>query len=214
MAWRLLMRRCPTRSMTLVGDIAQTSSPAGLRSWGEALRPYVADRWRLARLSVNYRTPAEIMAITEPLLATLDADAAPPSSVRESGVPPWHRQVRAALAVRVADAARNELAGLGEGRLAVITPDALAGAVAAALPEASAGPDPDLSARAVVLGAGQAKGLEFDVVLVADPAGMIAASPRGRNDLYVALTRATQRLGIVHPGPLPAELGNAGLRPA
>ncbi|TQS41998.1 HelD family protein [Cryptosporangium phraense] len=207
MAWRLLMRRCPTRSMTLVGDIAQTSSPAGLRSWDEALTPYVGDRWRLTRLSVNYRTPAEIMRITEPLLATLDADAEPPSSVRETGEPPWHAEVPpAALVSRVASVARAELAGLGDGRLAVITPDALAPAVAAALPEASAGPEPDLTERAVVLGAAQSKGLEFDVVLVVDPAGIIAAAPRGRNDLYVALTRATQRLGILHPGELPDEL--------
>ncbi|MFI5952399.1 HelD family protein [Cryptosporangium sp. NPDC051539] len=213
MAWRLLMRRCPTRSMTLVGDIAQTSSPAGLRSWDEALEPYVGDRWRLSRLSVNYRTPAEIMRVTEPLLATLDVDAEPPSSVRETGEAPWHRPVpAAALAAEVASVAREQLAGLGSGRLAVITPDALADVVAKALPEASSGDAPDLTERAVVLGAAQAKGLEFDVVLVVDPAGLIAASPRGRNDLYVALTRATQRLGILHPGALPPELRDAGLR--
>ncbi|SHN43450.1 HelD family protein [Cryptosporangium aurantiacum] len=200
MAWRLLMRRCPTRSMTLVGDVAQTSSPGGLNAWGEALEPFVGDRWRLTRLSVNYRTPAEIMAITGPLLATLDADAEPPSSVRDSGVPPWHAS---AALTDVAAHVRAELAELGERRLAVITPDAVAAEVAAALPEASAGPDPDLTARVVVLGVGQAKGLEFDVVLVVDPAGMIDASPRGGSDLYVALTRATQRLGVLHPGPLP-----------
>jgi len=212
MAWRLLMRRCPTRSMTLVGDVAQTSSPGGLDSWAEALEPFVGDRWRLTRLSVNYRTPAEIMAVTVPLLEALDADAEPPSSVRSTGVAPWSRPVRpGALVSAAAEAARAELATLGEGRAAVITPDALAETVAAALPEASAGPDPDLTAPLVVLGAGQAKGLEFDVVLVVDPAGMIAASPRGRNDLYVALTRATQRLGVLHPGPLPPEL-RTGLR--
>ncbi|WP_051570769.1 HelD family protein [Cryptosporangium arvum] len=210
MAWRVLMRRCPTRSMTLVGDVAQTSSPGGLDSWGEALDPFVGDRWRLARLSVNYRTPAEIMAVTVPLLETLDADSEPPSAVRAVGVGPW--ECVAGSAAEVAAVARAERAGLGDGRLAVITPDAAAAEVAAALPEASSGPDPDLTAPMVVLGATQAKGLEFDVVLVADPVAMIDASPRGRNDLYVALTRATQRLGVLHRGTLPPELSE-GLVP-
>ncbi|HSS40789.1 MAG TPA: histidine phosphatase family protein, partial [Polyangia bacterium] len=58
MAWRLLMRRCPARSMTLVGDVAQTGDPAGAASWGGVLAPHVGDRWRLAELTVNYRTPA------------------------------------------------------------------------------------------------------------------------------------------------------------
>ncbi|MFG1922194.1 HelD family protein [Cryptosporangium sp. NPDC048952] len=204
MAWRVLMRRCPTRSMTLVGDVAQTSSPGGLDSWDEALEPFVGDRWRLSRLSVNYRTPAEIMAITLPLLETLDADSEPPSAVREAGVPPW--ECVAVTPADVAEVARKELAGLHEGRLAVIAPDAQAAAIAAALPEASSGADPDLTASMVVLGAAQSKGLEFDVVLVVDPAAMIDASPRGRNDLYVALTRATQRLGVLHPAALPPEL--------
>ncbi|HMC68921.1 MAG TPA: helicase, partial [Mycobacteriales bacterium] len=60
MAWRLLMRRSPSRSMTVVGDVAQTGELAGTSSWPEALAPYLADRWRLAELTVNYRTPAEI----------------------------------------------------------------------------------------------------------------------------------------------------------
>jgi hypothetical protein len=75
----------------------------------------------------------------------------------------------------------------------------------------SFGDNPDLTSEVVLLGARQAKGLEFDSVLIADPAEIIAASPRGRNDLYVAMTRSTQRLGILHPGPPPAEI--AALRP-
>src|SRR3712207_3627430 len=60
MAWRLLVRRCPTRSMTAVGDLAQTGTLAGAAAWDETLRPHVGDAWRLEELTVNYRTPAEI----------------------------------------------------------------------------------------------------------------------------------------------------------
>jgi DNA helicase IV len=70
----------------------------------------------------------------------------------------------------------------------------------------SFGDSPDLTSPVVLLGARQAKGLEFDSVLIADPGGILAASPRGRNDLYVAMTRSTQRLGVLHAGPPPAEI--------
>jgi hypothetical protein len=211
MAWRLVMRRCPGRSMTLVGDVAQTSDPAGSTSWEHALRPHVGDRWRLARLSVNYRTPAEVMAATADLLAAIDPAQQPPSSVRKTGLRPWRLSTSApALSELLARHAAREESLLGDGRLAVIVPDdrvaELTAAVRAELPGAVSGPHPDLTARVVVLGVRQAKGLEFDSVLIADPAGILAASPRGRNDLYVAMTRTTRRLGILHPGPAPAEL--------
>src|SRR3954466_15557107 len=89
MDWRLLMRRSPNRSMTLVGDVAQTGAAGGARAWGEGLVPYVEDRGRLGQLSVNYRTPAEIMAVAARVLAEIDPALSAPSSVRETGVPPW-----------------------------------------------------------------------------------------------------------------------------
>ena len=89
MAWRLLARRCPTRSMTIVGDVAQTGSAAGTTSWERVLQPLAGDRWRLARLTVNYRTPAEIMTAAAGLLAAIDPGQPPPQSVRQAGVPPW-----------------------------------------------------------------------------------------------------------------------------
>ncbi|MFE9202882.1 HelD family protein [Micromonospora sp. NPDC007230] len=202
MAWRLLMRRCPSRSMTIVGDVAQTGALAGTPSWSEALAPYVADRWRLEELTVSYRTPAEIMAVAADVLAEIDPALRPPRSVRASGVPPWDRTVDAdRLAAELVATTTREAAGLTDGRLGVIVPAGrmpeLGGAVTAALPEAAVGEQPELASRVVVLTTEQAKGLEFDSVLVVDPDRIVAESPRGHSDLYVALTRATQRLGIL-----------------
>ncbi|WP_201749645.1 HelD family protein [Micromonospora sicca] len=202
MAWRLLMRRCPSRSMTIVGDVAQTGALSGTPSWREALEPYVARRWRLEELTVSYRTPAEIMAVAADVLAEIDPALRPPRSVRASGIPPWDRTVHAdRLAAELVEVTAREAAGLDDGRLGVIVPsgrvDELGAAVTAALPEAAVGEQPELENRVVVLTVGQAKGLEFDSVLVVDPERIVAESPRGHSDLYVALTRATQRLGIL-----------------
>ncbi|MEV7094864.1 ATP-binding domain-containing protein [Amycolatopsis sp. NPDC051045] len=203
MAWRMLMRRCPTRSMTIVGDLAQTGDPAGAASWDEVLRSHVDDRWRLAELTVNYRTPAEIMAATADLFAAHHPGLRPPRSVRHAGELPWRERTTLAELPGV-------LAGLaarhGDGRLAIITPPAHHARITATLPVTT---PPDLTDPVVVLTPGQAKGLEFDSVIVADPAAILAG-PLGHNDLYVAMTRATRQLGIVHPGPPPAEL--AGIR--
>jgi DNA helicase IV len=111
MAWRLLARRCPARSMTIVGDIAQTSGPAGTTSWERVLQPLAGDRWRLARLTVNYRTPAEIMTATASLLAAIDPRGQPPRSVREAGVLPWRMATtRDALSATLAEVTAREAA--------------------------------------------------------------------------------------------------------
>ncbi|MBO4142768.1 AAA family ATPase, partial [Micromonospora tulbaghiae] len=188
MAWRLLMRRCPSRSMTIVGDVAQTGALAGTPSWSEALAPYVADRWRLEELTVSYRTPAEIMAVAADVLAEIDPALRPPRSVRATGVPPWDRAVPAdRLVHELVEATAREAASLGDGRLGVLVPTGrvteLGGAVVAALPEATVGEQPELANRVVVLTTEQAKGLEFDSVLVVDPARMVSESPRGNSDL-------------------------------
>jgi DNA helicase IV len=205
MAWRALMRRCPSRSMTLVGDVAQTSAPAGTTSWDRALRPYVADRWRRTELTVNYRTPAEIMAVAADVLRDIDPTLAVPTSIRAIGEAPWRRPV-ADIAAGIRAAVDAEIGHLGDGRLAVIVPDGCLDTVRAAVPEAATGDDTDLTARVVVLTLRQAKGLEFDAVIVVEPAAIAGASARGRNDLYVAITRATRRLGIVHTADVPAAL--------
>ncbi|MCL2584347.1 MAG: AAA family ATPase, partial [Streptosporangiales bacterium] len=197
MAWRMVLRRNPSVSMTVVGDVAQTGSPAGARAWKAMLDQFVRGRWREERLTVNYRTPSEIMAVAADVLASVAPGEEPPESVRTEGVPP--RAVRVAapagLAEETARAARADLAEIGGpdgGRLAVIVPDARASAVGAALPEAVSGDRPEsLDAAATLLTVSQAKGLEFDRVILADPAGIIAQSPNGGHDLYVAITRAT-----------------------
>src|SRR5690606_29673634 len=78
MAWRMVMRRSPARSMTLVGDLAQSGSVAAPRSWAEALEPYAADRWRVEELTINYRTPTEIMDVASAVLAEVDPALVPP----------------------------------------------------------------------------------------------------------------------------------------
>ena len=201
MAWRLLLRRCPTRSMTLVGDVAQTGSLAGATSWAEVLTPHLGTHWRAEELTVNYRTPAEIMEVAAEVLAAGGSTASAGESVRSTGVRPWARRVAEAdLAAAVATAAAEFEAE--EGTLAIVAPAGRVDALAAALPESS----DDMTSGPVVLSPAGAKGLEFDSVLVADPTGIVAEGVRGHNDLYVALTRATQRLGVIHPGELLPEL--------
>jgi DNA helicase IV len=175
MDWRMLMRRCPVKSMTIVGDVAQTSDLAGPASWEQALDRYLAGRWRLAPLTVNYRTPAEVMAVAADVLNAIDPEMEPPRSVRETGVQPWRLAAEpAGLAAAIAEAAVRLAEQTGDGKLAVIGPAGriteISDAVAAVLPEVAVGEDPDLTSPVVVLTVRQAKGLEFDSVLIADPA--------------------------------------------
>lgn len=197
MAWRLLMRRCPTRSMTLVGDPAQTAEPGGCGAWDQILTPYVDDRWQHVRLGVNYRTPTEIMEIAAQVPRSTDPAFEPPRSIRSTGVRPWARRTED-LAGAVADAVAHETEE--SGRLAVIAARSRHAALVSALPAASAGATPDLTSPVVLIDPRQAKGLEFDTVIVVEPEEL------GASDLYVALTRATQRLGVIHTRPLPAGL--------
>jgi DNA helicase IV len=216
MAWRLLVRRCPTRSMTVVGDRAQAavSHTAEAAGWAELLEPHVGDRWQVAHLTVSYRTPREVMDVAGDVLRCVDPDARPPRAVRDGDELPWSLRAPAGqLPVAVAAAVRRERARDGAGTLAVVLPPdpplarAVAAAVRAEVPGA-AGPDgdPDLDAPVVLLDVRRVKGLEFDAVLVVEPARIVEAGPRGTSDLYVALTRPTQRLGVLHSLPLPPGL--------
>ena len=183
MDWRVLMRRCPARSFTIVGDLAQRRSEAGARTWAEMLEPYVPGRWVYRSLSVNYRTPSEIMAVAASVLADFAPEVTPPESVRASGFQPWARRVSAdelpsAIAQFVAEEDRLP------GTSVVIGPPGMPGTVPPA----------------------ETKGLEYDAVLLVEPAGILETGARGAADLYVALTRATQRLGVLHTEALPEGL--------
>lgn len=202
MAWRLLMRRSPTRAMTLVGDPAQTAEAAGVGSWEGILAPYVEDRWEHTRLSVNYRTPAEIMEVAAAVVRERAPGFEPPRSVRETGIRPF--AVAAEGSGGLPGAVASVAAGLTpeEGRLAVIAQRELHAELGEALgvPVTEV---PDLTRRVVLVDPRGAKGLEFDSVVVVEPGEF------GVSDLYVALTRATQRLAVVHVAPLPDALAAA-----
>ena len=159
MEWRMVFRRCPSRWMTLVGDTAQTSSPAGVDDWTAALDPFVGERFRLHELTVNYRTPKEIADYAAEILAHIDPQAVVPQAIRASGVPVQFVPDLEALEHRAAR----------EGLTAVIDAENV----------------------------GDMKGLEFDHVVVVEPGKIIEASPQGWQDLYVAVTRATQTLTVV-----------------
>ncbi|MFD4432333.1 RNA polymerase recycling motor ATPase HelR [Nocardia sp. NPDC058497] len=191
MDWRVLMRRCPGKSFTVVGDLAQRRSAAGATSWATMMEPYVPGRWAYRALTVNYRTPAEIMAVAASVLAEFAPEVTPPESVRACGVQPWARRVDPAeLSTAITDFVRDEAER--EGTSIVIGPPDVPGTVAAS----------------------ETKGLEYDAVLVVEPERILADGPRGAAELYVALTRATQRLGVLHHGELPHALRGLAAAPA
>ncbi|MDY6809086.1 MAG: AAA family ATPase [Actinomycetota bacterium] len=199
MAWRMVMRRIPNRWMTIIGDTAQTGDLAGTRSWGDVLRPYVAERWQLRELTVNYRTPTEIMTYATRVLTHINPTMSPPTSLRSNGIEPIAVRTDVDARGKVAQraATRPGLAGL----TAIIVPHRLYDEMASAVPD-----DAETSPRVLTVGA--CKGLEFDNTVVVEPAAIIADSPLGHSDLYVALTRATQRLTVIHSEDLPPELGD------
>ncbi|UFU02955.1 AAA family ATPase [Ruania suaedae] len=212
MQWRMVLRRVPSGSMTVVGDVHQTVSVAGTTSWEALARTQPSRRWVREELTISYRTPGALMTAADAVLHALDPAASPPRCARADGAQPWLRSSRGDLTGALTDAVVAERRAVGAGTLAVIAPGErlaeIAMAVTIALPGASFGPDLDLAAPCVVITPAQAKGLEFDAVVVADP-GTILSGPRGLNALYVAMTRPTRRLGVLCDGPVPAVL--AGL---
>jgi DNA helicase IV len=208
MQWRMLARRCPSGSMTLVGDPGQASRPGAVASWDEVLRHLpVHVPARFVTLSVNYRTPAEVMDVAARLLAVAAPTVAASTSVRSTGERP--RFVAVAhedLVGRVAALVRDVYARTGT--IAVIAPRDLHDAVVVALADhgAVAGGAEALDAPVAVLDATSAKGLEFDHVVVVEPARLVTPDRAGLRLLYVTITRTTKSLAVVHSEPLPEGL--------
>src|SRR5205823_7254450 len=179
-----------------------------------ALGP-AGDGMKLAELTVNYRTPEEAMNLAAALLAETAPDLEPPTAIRRSGFAPWSMQTEAdALGEVAAGVAAAELEAVGEGRIAVVVPPALRGVIGDALrrglgDRVATDTSTALERAVSLLAVAETKGLEFDSVVVVEPDAIISASPRGASDLYVALTRTTNRLGVLHTGPLPDALSRA-----
>ena len=197
MQWRAIARRCRTTSFTLAGDEAQAVRAGSAATWDRILEAIGVDAGVVARheLTVNYRTPAEVMALAARLLEQFAPHLHPARSARSAGVEPrrLHTDGRPIDAADVADAAAELRLALPDGLVAVVAPERLVD-----------GRDGRRVDHAVEhLGAVEAKGLEFDGVVVVDPDAIVAESPgtTGMARLYVALTRATTRLTVLAPTP-------------
>lgn len=178
MEWRMVMRRCPSRWMTIVGDTSQTGSPAGVDSWAETLEPYVGNRFRTHQLTINYRTPAEIMEVANSIQKMFAPHVEPSVSLRATGHPVTMMESTTDLEQLVQEITAQD----ADRSVAVIGADS--------------------AANQLIRGVSDIKGLEFDHVIVVEPQDIISGSPQGWQNLFVALTRATQSLTVV--GELPA----------
>ncbi|MET9022532.1 AAA family ATPase [Actinopolymorpha sp. NPDC004070] len=221
MQLRALGRRCRTGSATVLGDLAQATSPATTGSWEQVFEHLEMPDTRLVELERGFRVPGEIIDFAARLLPTIAPALGRPTGFRSL---PGALRVTSVTSVgrqgfldSLADACRKALGG--EGSVAMITADAdvadiQAGLLDRGLPSALLGSADDAmeTARLVCVPAMLAKGLEFDAVVVAEPARIVAAEPRGMARLYVVLTRAVTSLHVVHAEPLPAELRDTEVR--
>ncbi|WP_066584069.1 RNA polymerase recycling motor ATPase HelR [Cellulomonas timonensis] len=173
--WQMLLRRCPSRSLTIVGDRAQARH-GFIESWHERLARIGLDGVDLASLSINYRTPQEVMAAAEPVIRSVLPDANVPTSIRRTGVPVMQGSTRDLDAVL-----DDWLAAHAGGTACVMGAPAHAG-----------------SSRVRSLTPELSKGLEFDLVVLVDPEAF-GEGAEGAVDRYVAMTRATRQLVILTP---------------
>jgi DNA helicase IV len=207
---RAIARRSDHGSLTLLGDLAQGTAPWAPRDWHELLAHLGKPQTRIVPLTIGFRVPAVVVELANRLLPTLGVDVPPARSLRRDGA----LVVRTTedVAVATVEAVR---AALGhDGSVGVIAADAavagLTGALAAAGIDTATPDEPGSAARVTVLPATIAKGLEYDHVIVVEPADIVAAEPRGYNRLFVVLTRAVSRLDVIHARPLPAPLRGWG----
>ena len=222
MQLRVLRRRDLTGSMTIVGDMGQATTAASSASWDATLAVLEPRRTpTLVTLSVSYRTPEEVLEFARATLKAATPELEPPRPVRRAGTTPRVLRVASSeFATSLAEMTGHELAAVAPGRIAVIVASARVNEIVDLLRLGGLDAvDPrgrdqrGLGADLVVLGAEGSNGLEFDGVVVIEPAQIAArggtdgcATPRGLRTLYVALTRPTRRLAIIHVGDLPPTL--------
>jgi DNA helicase IV len=212
MQLRMLARRSLSGSMTIVGDIGQATGMWAPETWDGVLRHLPGRRTpRIEELTVGYRTPSEIMAVAARVLRAAAPSLSVPKSVRSVGRGP--RLISGSPADSVLSLTVRALADLRRdiavGTIGVICPERLVGAVSEALRGAEVGFDRGEGGSDVsVISVRTAKGLEFDGVVVVEPARIVAETPNGLRALFVALTRPTQALVMVHVEPLPECLGD------
>ncbi|MEM8903068.1 MAG: ATP-binding domain-containing protein [Actinomycetota bacterium] len=217
MALRMIGRRSLNGSMTIVGDIAQATSPGAADGWSQVLEHLDAESAsRRAELTIGYRIPAALMAPATAVLRAAEPDLAPPRAVRESGDAPI--AVRLGPGLDLASLVAHEVEQLGQGQIAVITAEGRVAEVSDALgalgiAHARVGQGASLDQQVAVVPVRLVKGLEVDVAIVVEPSEIVGDGDRGLRALYVALTRATRRLVLAHERPLPPVL-DAVLPPA
>ncbi|MFW0170630.1 HelD family protein [Rothia sp. P4278] len=211
MQWRLLMRRCPMKSFTVVGDIAQASSAAASTSWAGALEPFVGERFTLEELTVNYRTPAQISDAAVAVAQAAGLCISAPKAVRQGRWAPTAEIVgEDQLLPSVLDAVGQELEQTAGGLIGVIVAEGKYQQTALALAQEHRGKlgtsASALEHQVLILTPWEAKGLEFDSVIIVEPMDIIRAANGSVGDLYVSMTRPTQRLKLIASAELPAGL--------
>ena len=208
-ALRCIGRRSPAGSMTILGDLAQSTTPAGQQDWAEALRHLRADAAEVAHLTIGYRVPGPILDVANRLLPFTDVTTQASRSVRADGVAPSLRLAdTAGLAAAVADETR--LVRHRHHNTGVVAPAALHEPITAALAEIGLHATDRVHGLAhddvPLFHAEAVKGLEFDGVVVVNPHQIFDGSALGARLLYVAMTRAVQVLHLVADAPLPAAI--------
>jgi hypothetical protein len=215
MQLRMLDRRSLNGSMTVVGDIAQATGVWAHRDWDEILEHLPHKRpAQHAELSIGYRIPGPTMELAAKVLAVAAPDLRPPNSVRQTGdeprIVPVGGDGEGSLGARVAQVAQEERDAVDPGSVAVIAPASLVDEVAAALEAAGVeygrAARNGLESRVTLVPVSLVKGLELDAAVVVEPAAIVDEEAQGMRALYVALTRATKRLAIVHERELPEPL--------
>ncbi|MFD9092705.1 HelD family protein [Streptomyces collinus] len=211
MQYRAVGRRCTTGSATVLGDLAQGTTPWATRSWDEALAHLGKRDGAVEELTAGFRVPTDVIAYASRLLPHIAPGLAPVASVREN---PGFFEVRTAGGTAEVVAACEELLG-NEGSTGLIAADARVPALAEALAAAgiaflAPGEETTSETRLTLVPASLAKGLEYDYVVLDEPQAVVDGEPderTGLRRLYVALTRAVSGLIVTHSAPLPAQLG-------